>query len=116
MLQPLPSFYQCRRCLGNDSENLVLSYFVLICPNLEFSAGFEDYLPDKNHRVNIVKVQTKNGVGTLHIMSEDAESYFLSFYNPNESKAFWKSPLLPNLEAINGVWFLCWTQPGGFLA
>jgi len=77
--------------------------------------SLKGYIPDKDHGANSVKVQTQNGIGMLHIIRDNETSYHLSFYKPNESKAFWGSSTISNSEAVDGIWLLCWTRPGGFL-
>jgi hypothetical protein len=77
--------------------------------------SLKEYIPDKDHGANSIKVQTQNGIGTLHIIRDNEASYHLTFYKPNISKAFWGSSTIPNFEAVDETWLLCWTRPGGFL-
>ena len=55
--------------------------------------------------------RTKDG----RIIRDSELPYHLSCYKPNESKAFWEAQPIPNFEALDGIWLLCWTRPGGFL-
>lgn len=77
--------------------------------------SLNSYIPDKDHGANSIKVQTQKGIGVLHIIRDSETSYHLSFYKPNESKAFWGSSTIPTLEAVDGIWSQCWIRPGGFL-
>jgi hypothetical protein len=77
--------------------------------------SLKSYIPDRDHGANSIKVQTRTGIGVLHIIRDSEISYRLSFYRPNESKAFWGSPTIPEIEAVDGIWLLCWSRPGGFL-
>ena len=74
-----------------------------------------EFIPREDLKSTVVEVQTSKGVGKLIIRRKDSESYFLSFWMPDGQKAHWESPLIPTVGAIQGVWFMCWVKPFGFL-
>jgi|WetSurMetagenome_2_1015567.scaffolds.fasta_scaffold17110_3 hypothetical protein len=77
--------------------------------------SLKEYIPDTDHGANSIKVQTHNGIGVLHIIRDHDTSYHLSYYKPNESRAFWGSSTITDSEAVDVIWLQCWARPGGFL-
>lgn len=83
------------------------------------SSSLREHLPDKDFGSTELEVQTNDGIGKLKIIRENEHSYLLIFFkfSPTQKvwEEFWRSNMIPTPEAVDGIWFLCWTRPNGFL-
>ena len=73
------------------------------------------FLPNKDHKENIVEVMTKDGLGELHLLREANDRYFITFYKPNQSafknERIWQSGTLRTPLEVDRAWSNCWTGP-----
>ncbi len=81
--------------------------------------SLKNHLPQKDQSLNTVRVQTKDGIGELHIFREHQNEYFLSFYKVGKSthhlELVWQSRAISSPNAVDTTWLACWNRPGGFL-
>lgn len=77
------------------------------------------HLPKNDFGSTSLDVQTNDGVAKLTIIRDSGPSYVLIFSRLNKDTKVWeekwRSNSIPTPEAVDGIWFLCWTHPGGFL-